>query len=301
MKLQNTLIIAFISLILISLNIKADELSDKNTACNAALNKGDFSSASKLADEVLKRDAKSREGLICKGRLLGAQGKYDEALGALNQAEALSKASFDRIIANMLIGNVYKAQKKHDEAIANYEKSLGIATADKNEKLMRANYNLIGDVQTNKNEHNAALASYQAGYKLAMNDNERAENDELLAATYKALGQFDLAIEYQLKGVQMEQKSGTLDGIANANLALGDIYMQTKDYANAEKTYVKMLQFSKDNGGAYFEAKSNFYLAQVKTAKGDSAGANTLITEAKKIAKDIGASDLTAEFEAASK
>ena len=301
MRLQNTLIISFISLILINFNSYSDELSDKNTACNAALNKGDFSSASKLADEVLKHDAKNREALVCEGRLLGAQGKYDEALVALNQAEELSQESFDRIIANMLIGNAYKAQQKYSDAIASYEKSLGIATADKNEKFIRANHNLIGEAHTQNKDLNAGLASYQAGFKLAMNDNERAESFELLAATYSALGQYDPAIEYQLKGVQMEQKSGTLDGVANANLVLGNIYMQAKDYANAEKTYTKMVQFSKDNGGAYYEAKSDYYLAQAKAAKGDSAGANTLIAEAKKIAKDIGASDLTAEFAAASK
>ena len=301
MKLQNTLNIIFISLILLSFHTYADELSDKNAACNAALNKGDFNSAAKLAGEVLKRDANNREALICKGRLLGAQGKYDEALSALQQAGKLSKEPFDRIIGNMLIGNVYKAQQKYLDAIVSYEKSLGIAEADKNEKMMRANHNLIGDAQTQNKDISAALASYQAGSKLSMNDNERAENYELLATSYSALGQHDAAIEYQLKGVQMEQKSGTLDSIANANLALGDIYMKAKEYANAEKTYTKLLQFSKDNGGAYFEAKSDFYLGRAKAANGDSTGANRLITEAKTIAKKIGANDLTAEFEAVNK
>ena len=301
MKLQNTLILTFISLLLLNINVYADELSDKNAACNTALNKGDIAGASGLADAVLKRDANNREGLICKGRLLGAQGKYDEALSALKQAETASKESFDRIIVNMLIGNAYKAQQKYTDAIASYEKSLGIAKADKNDKFMRTSYNLIGEVFAKTHNYNAALTSYSEGSKLAMNDNERAENFEWLAATYSALGQHDAAIEYQLKGLQMEKKSGTLDGIANAYLALGGIYMKAKEYAKAEKNYTKLLEFSKENGGAYFEAQADFYMAQAKAANGDTEGANALIIQAKKIAKEIGATDLMADFESASK
>ena len=301
MKLQNTLITTFISLILISFNVYADELSDKNAACNAALNKGDMAGASKLADEVLKRDTNNREALICKGRLLGAQGKYEEALTALKQAEALSKESFEHIIGNMLIGNAYKAQQKYTDAIASYEASLAVARANKNEKYIRADHNLIGDVQSRAQDYNAALASYQTGSKLAMNDNERAESFELLAATYKALAQHDSAIEYQVKAVQMQKLSGTLGQYADANLLLGQMQIAAKDYANADKTLAKFAQFAKDNGGAYYEAKANLYLAQSKVASGDTASARTLLVDARTLAKSVGANDLASEIELAEK
>ncbi len=301
MKLQNTLIITFISLILISFNSFSDEISDKNTACNAALNKGDITSAIKLADEVLKRDAKNREALICKGRILGAQGNFDEALSVLKQAETQSKESFEHIIGNMLIGNVYKSQQKYVDAIASYEASLSIAKTDKNEKFSRANHNLIGDAQSKTQDYNAALSSYQAGSKLAMNDNERAESFELLATTYKALGQYDAAIENQVKAVQMQKISGTLDQYADSTLALGQIYITAKDYTNADKTLAKFAQFAKDNGGVYYEAKANLYLAQSKAASGDAVSAKTLLTDTLALAKSVGASDLTSEIEATEK
>ena len=301
MKLQNTLIITFISLILISFNIYSDELSDKNTACNAALNKSDFGSAAKLVGEVLKRDANNRDTLICKGRLLGAQGSFDAALITLKQVEALSKESFEHIIGNMLIGNVYKAQQKYADAITSYETSMMAAKASKNEKYIRANHNLIGDAQSRAQDQNAALASYQAGAKLAMNDNERAESFELLASTYKTLAQYDSAIEYQVKAVQMQKLSGTLDQYADANLLLGQMQIAAKDYANADKTLTKFAQFAKDNGGAYYEAKANLYLAQSKVASGDTASARTLLVDARTLAKSVGANDLASEIELAEK
>jgi tetratricopeptide (TPR) repeat protein len=297
MKLENRLIISFISLIILSYNIYADEVSDKNFACNAALNKGDFNTAEKLADEVLKHDVKNREASICKGRLLGAKGSYDEALILLKQAEALSNEPSEHIIGLILIGNIYKAQQKNSDALASYENSLNIAKSEKNEKYIRADYDFIGDVHRQSNDLNAALASYQSGAKLAMNDNERAESFELLASTFKALGQYEDAIAYQVKTIQMQKISGTLDQFADSTLALGQIYMAAKDYLNADKSLTKFAQFAKENGGAYYEAKAKLYLAQCRAESGDAASAKVLLAYASSLATSINAKDLANEIQ----
>jgi len=301
MKLHNTLTITFITLILISFYSYAEDISGKITACNTAVNNNDATAALKLADEILKREVTNRDALLCKGRALGVQGNYNEALSTLEKAEKESKDNFDQIITNILIGNLHKQNQKNTEAIASYEKSLKICEVTTNEKFARINHNLIGDTHTQNNDLNAALTSYLAGSKLANNDNERADSFERLAATYKALNQYDSAIEYQLKSVQMQRIAGTLDDFANASLELGRIYTLAKDYPNAEKTLNKLVQFSKDNGGAYYEAKANLYLAQSKAASGDASGAKALIADARNTAKSIGATDLTSEIDAAEK
>jgi len=297
MKLQNTLIITFITLILINFNVNADTLSNKITACNTAVNNNDVVAALKYADEILKQQTTNRDGLLCKGRALGLQGNYSEALSVLEQAQKQSTDSFDQIITYILIGNLHKQNQKNTEAIASYEKSLKICETTTNEKFARINHNLMGETHVQNKDLNAALTSYLAGSKLANNDNERADSFERLAVTYKALGQFDSAIEYQLKSVQMQRIAGTLDDYAEANLALGQIYTLAKDYPNAEKTLSKLVQFSKDNGGAYYEAKANFYLAQTKSASGDKGSAKVLLADARNVAKGIGASDLVTEID----
>jgi tetratricopeptide (TPR) repeat protein len=296
-KLQNTLIISFISLIILSFNANSEALSNKISACNQALSQGDFATALNVANEILKTDANSREGFLCKGRALGAEGNYSEGLSALEQSEKLSKESLDRIIAYIFIGNLHKKNLKSAEAIASYEKSLKICVDENNTKFSRINYNFIGAVHTQNNDLNAALKSYLAGEKLAMNDNERAENYELLAATYKTLGQYDSAIEYQLKGTSMERISGTLDQYANASLELGKIFTLAKDYSGAEKTLSKFLQFAKENGGTYYEAKANLYLAQNKLASGDLTKAKIYLADARKTAKSVGDKELISEIE----
>jgi tetratricopeptide (TPR) repeat protein len=299
--LQITLINTFITLFLISFNVSAQDFSEKNAACNLTLDKGNGANAIVIADEILKQDANNRDALLCKGRALGAQGKYEAALSALELAAKQSQLGFDGIISYLLIGNLHLVNKKNIEAIASYEKSLAICEAEKNDKFKLINYNLIGEAHTQNNDLNAALASYLAGSKLTKNDNERADSFERLGATYSALGQHDLAIEHQLRGMLMQQKSGTLDQFADASLALGQFYRKAKEYASAENTYAKLIKFAKDNGGAYYEAKASFELAQLKAASGDATSAKNMLSDALKLAKSIGDKGLSAEIEAALK
>ena len=306
--IQVTLTVIVNTLFLFSLSASANstDIAEKLGECNAALSKGDLNKAVKSASELLKLDPKNHNGLQCNGRALGAQGKYAEAVSALEASAANTADKFEQIISYLFLGNLHKDNNKNAEAIAAYEKSIKICEAEKNDKYKRISLNLMGEAQVQSKDYNAALASYLAGNKLALNDNERADSLERLAATYKALGQndhakYDLAIEYQLKGVNMQKKAGTLDQYANANLALGDIYIAAKDYANAEKTFVNLAKFSNEQGGAYFEAKADVGLAQSKIASGDAAAAKIYVEKAKTIAKDTKDKALEQEIEQAIK
>ena len=296
-----TLIANTMFLFSLSASANSADIAEKLGECTAALSKGDLNTAVKSASALLKLDPKNHEGLQCNGRALGAQGKYAEAVSALEASAANTTDGFEQIIAYLFLGNLHKDSNKNAEAIAAYEKSIKLCEAEKNDKYKRISLNLMGEAQLQNKDLNATLASYLAGYKLAMNDNERADSLERVAATYKALGQYDLAIEYQLKGVNMQKKAGTLDQYANANLALGDIYIAAKEYANAEKTFTNLAKFSNDQGGAYFEAKADVGLAQTKTASGDATAAKVFVDKAKTIAKDSKDKALAQEIEQATK
>ena len=298
---SNTLIKLFITLFFIGFNldniVHAQDVSEKAFACNAALDKGNISNAVSISGEILQLEPNNRDGLLCKGRALGAESKYDAALSALEMAAKQSKPGFEEIISYLLIGNLHKQNNKNAEAIASYEKSLKVSETEKNDKFRLINYNLMGEAHTQNKDLNAALTSYLSGSKLTKNDNERADSFERLGITYSALGQHDLAIEYQLKGMLLQQKSGTLDQYADASLALGKVYANAKEYPQAEKTYNKLIQFAKDNGGAYYEAKASYGLAQVAAAKGDTSNAKAMMGDALKIAKNIGDADLASAIE----
>ena len=294
MKLENILSKLLISLFILSFNVNSAELAAQSAACTQALNQGNLVKAVEVATEILKADAKNRDGLLCQGRALAAQGKYAEALIPL-QNSLSQAAGFDAIISHLLIGNLHKDNKKNAEALASYEKSINLAKQEKNDKFTRINHNLMGEVFANTQDFNAALNNYLAGEKLAYNDNERADSYERLATTYSWQGKHNEAIEFQVKAIIMQKKSGTLDQYANASLEMGRIYIAAKELQNAERTFTKLVQFSQENGGTYYEVKANIGLAQTKFAAGDAAAAKSLLINAQKLSNTVGAEDLTAE------
>lgn len=303
-KMKNTEItsyLSFISLILLSITINAAEVDPQIIACNAALNNQQYDAAVIKANVAIKQKALASQGHMCKGRALLALGKEDEAKTEFLAAEKNAASDFDKTVANLLLGNWEKGRQHYQEAIKLYEIALDFAKKDSNRNFTRVSYNLIGDTYGLLNDHVTALKYLEEGEQLAMNDNERADSYERIAACYQAQQQFENAVKYQVKGISMQQKAGTLDQYAEANLTLGQIYTQGKDFANAEKTYTKLIKFSQDNGGAYYEAKTNIYLAQTKLAQGDSDAANALLAQAKTIADKIQASDLTALIETTKK
>lgn len=300
-NLQSTLKISLITLLLWNFNINAIEVDTQIIACNDALNDQQYEAAIAKANVAIKQKALASQGLMCKGRALLAMGKAEEAKAEFIAADKKALNDFDKTVANLLLGNLQKKQQHYQEAIKLYEISLAFAQKDDNRNYARVSYNLLGETYGLLGDYATSLKYLEEGEKLTMNDNERADSYERIAANYQAQQQFERAVQYQIKGVTMQQKAGTLDQYAEANLTLGQLYTQGKDYAHAEQTYAKLIKFSQDNGGAYYEAKTNIYLAQAKLAQGDAATANQLLEHAKTIADKIQATDLTMLIETVQK
>jgi len=301
MNLEKTLTILSITLFSFSLNANAAEVPADVKACNAAVNNGDGAAAVTLAEGILKKNAKDHEGLICKARALGAQKKYEESTQVYQQAIDASKPGFEQVITYILLGNLHNENNKTAEAIASYKESLKACDATQNQTYARINHQLIGDTHVRAKDLNAALDSYLVGVRLSNNDNERAESFGKAAAVYNALGQYDKAVEYQVKTTVMQKKAGALTDYADASLLLGQYHYNAGDHSNSERVYKHLAQFAKDNGGAYYEAKANQGLAEALAANGDKETAKTLLSQALKQANAIGAKQLASEISASKK
>jgi tetratricopeptide (TPR) repeat protein len=293
LNIEKTLILTFMLLFLSSLNAKEDNFSQQLASCNQALDDNKPEQAVTLANAILKSNPHQSQAMLCKGRALDALGQTTEAEQLLLASTKESK-EFDLVISHLLLGNYYRAHQQLANAINQYDASLALCKQSHNDKYTRISHNLMAATLNEQQAYAEALDHYESGEKLAMNDNERADSYERLAMTYKALNQLDKAIEFQLKGTQMQKKSGSLDQYAEASLTLGDLFLLNKDYPSAEKTLERILKFSQDNGGIYYEAKSNIYLAYVKFAQGNSQSAGALLTKAENMASSLPAPDLIA-------
>jgi len=301
MKIQTTLTIFINILFFISFSANSAEVSTEVTACNDAIKKGEAQMALTQAEAILNKNSVDYEGLLCKGRALSLQGYYPEALATMEQAVKSVNDTFSQIITHILIGNLHQTNQQPVAAIASYKRSLAICEKTANNTYKRINHQLIGDVHFKLNDLNEALDSYSISTHLANNDNERTESFERLAKTYHALVNHDKAIEYQLKAVMMQKQAGSLTAYADSSLLLGQYFFDAKEYGHAERNYKKLAEFAKTNGGAYYEAKANFHLAETLFANGDQTAAKALFIDAANLAKKIGDQALVDEIDATQK
>lgn len=294
---KNTLII-FILLIINNSNATATEAVALATQCTEALRSGQTDKALAAAEAALKQDNSHVDAMLCKGRTLGALGKYADAENTLTQAGKHAKANNDAGVAALLLGNLHKANQQYAKAIASYQQALPLFHPQNNQRYVYLAHLFLGESEALTQDYNAALASYQAANKVANNDNERAESHARIASIYAVLGQYDGAIEQQLKSTMMQKKAGTLDEFAQASLQLGQYYLQAKDYKNATVALNRIREFAKANGGAYYEAKANLLLAQNATAADEPGAAKTYFADAESLAKSVNDKDLNAEIAA---
>jgi len=272
---------------------------DETALCNEAMDNGDHIRALTHAEAALKRNAKDREALLCQGRALSEAGRYDAALAAMENALQLSTAPMDRIVVLTLTGNVQRDAKRYDEALASYRQSLALAQSEQDKRFQRINHNLIGEILVATQQIEPGLQSYLAGAELAANDTERADNYGRIAQTYGSLGRYDEAVDYQIKAMLTEERSGDFNHYAYATLELGRLHTAAGNHAEAEKVLNRIIERSKAQEAPYWEARGYYYLALEKTANGHQAEARPLLAQAKQISERIGAEELGRDVAAA--
>jgi tetratricopeptide (TPR) repeat protein len=265
-------------------------------SCEQALDAGNAAAAVSAARQAVKNDRDPREAYLCLGRAHEELGQFDEALSALQTAEKLALQPQDRMTAITLQGNVLRSASKPAEAVVQYRRSLEIALAEKNTAFERIDRNQMGSALQEGGDAAAALEQFQQGLKVAANDNDRADSHGRIAAAQSLLGQHDKAIEHQLKSVLYEEKAGDFNHYANAMLELGRICLVGKQYGDAEKWLNKFLGTIAEAGDSYWQARTRFLLAQVKSAKGEGSAAREQWLQAKAMAERIGARQLLAEI-----
>lgn len=293
--------ISFILLSLFSTISFADdaELNKKIADCNQSVKNGSPEKSLDFSSQLLKKNPKNRELLLCKARAHMALNQFADAVQTLTTASQLSSSPNEQMMSLAMLGNAYKANNQMSEAIASYQQSMSIAQSQKNKSFERIINGLIGEVQILNKQFDDAVKSFQSALKLALNDNERADAFEHLASIYNQQKKHDQAIEYQVKATLAYTHYGDLDAQANAGLELGRIYMDAGDFEQAEKSINKILKLAVDNGGAYWEVKSDLYLAQVKMANKQKIEAQKLLELAQRLNKEVGDAALTENIETA--
>jgi len=276
-------VVAFVPLI--------GQAADPLQICQKAVEARDFAAAAQTAAAQ-----SSFAGAMCAGRAQQAIDDYPAATGSFAKAEQLAGDTFDQVIAITFLARSVRAAGKPDEALAHYERSLKLARDIKQTQAQWANLNETGQIYQEKGDFKAALGRYTEAHRYAANDNERSESNQLLAAAWHQAGNHDRAIEYQLKSVILEERSGETSHYLGAKLQLAVYALSGNDYYRSNKELDDVLKVSREVGSAYWEARASLQLARQEKSRGNQEQAKALLKSAAELAGKSGVDALVNEI-----
>lgn len=277
----------FLTMLLPGIALADDALQ----ACQKALGAGDYAQAAQLGQK-----AGGYAGAMCRGKAQLAAEDFTNAAATFGEAEKSTQEPFEQMLAITFLARASQGAGKTDEALGHYERSLKIARQIKQSQALMINLNEIGQLLQEKGQTKPALDRFLEAAPYAANDNERSECDQLIASAYNQLGDHDKAIEYQLKSVLMEERSGDADHFLNAKLELAAISTKAKDYPRAQKELEESLKIAQNAGSEYWQARTMLYQSRLERARGNAEQAKILLNNALDIANKIGAESLSGQI-----
>lgn len=285
--MKKSLIVALALLVVPLSGLAEDPLQ----SCQKAVEARDYAAAAKTATAQI-----GFEGAMCAGRAQQAIEDYSAAQSTFTKAEQLAGDTFDRMIAITFLARSVQAAGKPDEALAHYERSLKLARDIKQTQALWANLNEIGQIYQDKGDFKAALERYTEAHAHAANDNERSESNQRLAAAWHQAGNHDRAIEYQLKSVILEERSGDANHYLDAKLKLAVYAISGKDYYRSNKELNDIVKVSRELGSAYWEARATLQLSRQEKSRGNLEQSRAMLNNAAELAGKIGVEALLSEI-----
>ncbi len=252
-----TLLICFVQ------STYADSFDNELIKCNQELKQGNSDKALELSKSLIKTQKQSAPAWLCRAKALLQQSDFEQAKQAFQQAIAFESKETERMVILGLVGNTEFQQDHYAEALSYYQQSYDLSIKNNVTAYQRVALNLMADSNSRLNHIDLAKSQYEASLTLSKNDSERMDVLGRMAQMYANAGQYNLAIEHQVKSLIAAERYGTMDEKADIQLELGQMYAQAKDFGMAYKTLNKLLDTSSSQGSPYWQALSHLYLARL--------------------------------------
>jgi signal transduction histidine kinase len=209
-------------------------------------NIGDYTNAIKVFNQSLKIAENQKDYHLWvlvsnnKANIYRREGKHDEAIEIYEKALKICKKynlEEDKVLVLGNIGLVYKEQKNYETALFYYKKTLEVHQKNNNKRNIAINLNNIGNIYTDQKKYNEALKVQQEALKIRKEIGDLSgEGSSLIniANIYlNAFRDYDKALEYAERSLEINQKTNSNTDIANALIVIAHIYREQKSYDKA--------------------------------------------------------------------
>lgn len=229
--------------------------------------------AARLLGEALELALPEERGELLKLRAdaLEAAAMYEDSLESYRKALDLTEEKYKTAEILGDIGWVCKLRGDYEEAIARCTQALNLVEGDGCTEESRA-LDILGSAYYFKGEQERAIEYYLG----SMNIGERIGNQEVIANSlnnlaniYATRGDFDRCLEYYDKSLNISREIDDQLGIAKSLNNIGTVHFDRGDYETAAECHEKSLAIRQKIGDVHGIAYSFYNLADAHYGRGD--------------------------------
>ncbi|MEW5760742.1 MAG: tetratricopeptide repeat protein, partial [Candidatus Thermoplasmatota archaeon] len=210
--------------------------------------------------ELRLEEAKGEFGktYACIGRIYSRKKEYPSAtyyyLKAIEILGKIDTAMWDAADVCNSLGLIYWEMGNYKSALKYHEDSLNfrLKVSDLGDYYgLSASYVNLGNMFMNRMEYNDGIRCYETALELKKKIGEMediASTHDIIALSYKKIGQYERAKENFLTALDIRKKENDLTKIAISYANLGSIFYSMNDYDSALNFYNQCIELSKEIG-----------------------------------------------------
>ncbi|CAF4129566.1 unnamed protein product [Rotaria sordida] len=185
------------------------------------------------------------------GKLLIKIGQFDKANELYEYLVDQSHNDREKTYFYHQLGWSKKSQRKYEEAVACYEKSLEIKqrVMPTNHASFAASFNEIGSVYEKMNKHTAALMYYEKALViqrqiLSSNDFGLASTLSKIGSIYEGIGEYSKALSFHEEALKIRKNKDPSDNptLAYTYNNVGSVYEKMREFPKALSSHNKALE-----------------------------------------------------------
>jgi tetratricopeptide (TPR) repeat protein len=258
-------------------------------ACFDFLEVGDYKRAIEAGKAAVKKYPNSSGIQFCLGLSYYQIGELELALEHAKRAESLTSNKIQLIYIYYLIGKIYTGMRNVDYQLLYYGKSLSLLLNLEDKSTQREVAKNILMMLEDNSKLDKALGYYEESLRSMTDEKAKATAYKNIAFIYEKKGDYQKAVEYLQKAIEIVERYGDYHRVSIMKLNLGDTYRRMKDYEKAEKYLLEGLEGVKKVGDKYWTAQGYYYLGWLYKDKGDKKTAKDYLTRAYNLYNSIGA------------
>jgi len=230
----------------------------------------------------------SAEAHECLGQVYTNIGYFNLSIKELKTAEKLTnnKAYLGAIYS--YIGGDYGNLGDLNNALLYYDRFLKIERDLNNQEEESLALNNIAGIYQDQGNYDKALEYLNKSLQLTTKPSSIATTYNNIALVYSDKGDNNKAVEYYKKAIEFDQKAGNYHGTSRDMLNLGDTYKDLKNFSSAQYYLQKGLLMMQKLGDKYGEANGYYYFGKLYLAQNQKNLAKEYFTKAYNLFKSIG-------------